>query len=123
MGIWKNIKLYCPNHDDPIEFVPREGVTTFYGCPKYFKKDEKHPNGWDEFERACPNRLNFDDAQDIVVKLSDILEESFVSGEITDFTNLVFKHKYYTVKVLKYSLKDMSIDLGVTNNRAMSITK
>ena len=115
LGIWKNIKMYCPNHEQPIEFVPREGETTFYGCPKYFKQDEKHPDGWDENDHMCLNRLNFNDAQDIVAKLSETIEGSLVSGEMIDFTNYTFDFKYYTVRVLKYSPKDMEIKLSIVN--------
>lgn len=126
LGIWKNITFYCDNHEEPIKFTvkqsARQGTTAFYGCPKYFKKDENFPDGWDEeyHERACPNRLNFDDAQDIVMKFSSEIEESLLSGDITDYTNYVFKHKYYVIKVLKFSLEKMEIDFGIINNRALS---
>lgn len=66
------------------------------------------------------SRLNFDDAQDIVTKFSSEIEESLLSGDITDYTNYVFKHKYYVIKVLKFSLEKMEIDFGIINNRALS---
>lgn len=117
-NFWSKITIYCNNkHEKPIEFYVKEGQSPFYACPKYMLKDEKHPNGHTKDERACPNRLNFIDAQGIVEKFSDIVEEDLLSNENINYEGLEFKYKHYIINVLEYT--DKSIKLGILNKKSI----
>ena len=119
-NIWSDISFYCINgHEHPVKFVRREGESPFYACPKYMRKDEKHPDGHEADELACPNRLSFNDSASIVEKFASIVEESLLSGEVADFSGFKFKYKLYDVKVLFYS--DKAIKIGVLNRRATEL--
>ena len=118
MNLWNRIHFCCKHrHEQPIPFKVMEGTSAFYACPKYMRQDEEHPDGHTEDEPACPNRVSFTDAEKIVSMLSDEVQESLLNGEMTDFTGLKYKYKYYDVEVLKYN--DDRIELAVLNNRAI----
>ena len=118
-NIGQKASFFCMNgHPEPIKMVIKEGNNQFYACSKYMVKDEKHPDGYDpDFEKACNNRLSFDDAGDVIMKFSEILAESLMNGEMNDWTNIKFKVKQIDVKILRYS--DKHIDFGVVNKRAV----
>lgn len=114
-NLWKNTHFYCGHrHKEPVEMYFKDGVagnSMFYACPKYY------PENREEGERACSNRLNFVDAEGIINKLSDIIEEKEMSGEIFDFTNLKFRYKAIDVKVLSYS--PSKVELEIVNKKAL----
>lgn len=118
-NFWSKIKIYCGNnHNTPIEFTVKAGESPFYACPKYMLKDNKHPNGHTKDERACPNRLNFIDAQGIVEKFSDIVEKDIINDKNINYEGLEFKYKHYEIKVFKYT--DNDIKISVINKKALS---
>lgn len=121
LGIWKNIKIYCDNHEEPVLFKEKQGETMFYACPKYYPESEDFPQGYLEGEKKCLNRLSFHDAQKIVEEFSSIMEDSLISGEMFDFTNYKFRHRMYDVRIIYYSLSDMVIKIGVINRSALSV--
>lgn len=112
IGLWNRITIYCMNHEEPVEMKivsnTEQIKTPFYACSNYFpeNKDEKHP--------PCPNRLNLDDYQGLVLKFCDVVEKG---GVLMDYTNYRFEYKgnrhKLSVKVLKYS--DKEVRLGVLN--------
>ena len=118
INMWDRITLYCMNHKDPkpMKLVSNtEKIRSpFYGCSKYIK-DSEAPD-----EPPCPNRLNMDDYQGIVLKFLDIVAEG---GPTMDYTNYSFEYKggrqRSSVRVLKYS--DNEIRLGVLNKTVMGI--
>ena len=117
-NIGSNRSVFCcmHRHSDPIPMVIKEGNNQFYACPKYMLKDSNHPDGYDpEFEHACNNRLSFDEAGDVIMKVSEIMEEAYNNGEFTDWTNFSFKVKNIQAKVLKYT--DKKIEFGVVNTK------
>ena len=116
-NIGKNLEFYCGNHAKPIPLKIMNGETAFYACPKYMLKDKRHPDGHKKDEKACPNRLNFDDAGNIIMELSKMISASIEDDEFTDFTHTRFKYKYYDVEVLFYS--DDRICLSVINRRVV----
>lgn len=112
IGLWSRITLYCMNHDEPrpMDIVKNtEKISSpFYGCSQYF------PGLRRENEAVCPNRLNMDDYQGIVLKFCDIVSEG---GPTADYTNYSFDYRggrqKTTVRCLKYS--DKEIRLGIIN--------
>lgn len=93
------------------------GASDFYACPKYMRKDDQHPLGHDEDERACPNRISLYEEPQIVEALNKIIEEDLMSGVIADYTNLVFHYKHIEAKILKYS--DNEIVISLLNKKAV----
>ena len=115
-NVWKNIRFYCLNHDGPIELTVREGnAGAFYSCVKYMRKDAEHPDGHEDDERSCTNRLSFTTAVNIVEKLAKMIEESLSNGEFTDFTGMQIRYKGIIVRVLEYSFDRGISGIGILN--------
>ena len=72
-NLWGMTKFYCGHgHEVPVEMTYKVGPSSmFYSCPRYYVDKENRPN-----ERACANRLSFEDAEAIILKLSDIILEN-----------------------------------------------
>lgn len=116
-NFWNNISFYCINgHEEPVPMVVMEGSSAFYACPKYMLKDEKHPDGHEPDERACPNRISFIRANTIVEKFMKRVEADNTDNMFMDYTNMEFKYDGITVRILKYSPTDVRI--GIINKRA-----
>ena len=124
LNFWKgdNIRFYCTNgHEEPVEMEVKHGFSPFYACPKYMLADAEHPNGHMRDEPMCTNQLSFSDAQDIVYKLSQVVQEDILNDTITDYNGYTFKYKNIDVTVLLYDDKpsesngEPSICLGILN--------
>ena len=109
--------IYC-NHEhtvtdengqeipQPIEFVPQEGMSTFFTCPKYWEIDEEH-------------HLGFNDYQRIIDYLEKEYEKQIANGEfIVDLTDFKFSVGLIDVIVLHQDSDD-ELYLGITNKRAI----
>lgn len=105
INLWDRITVYCLNHENPEEMQIMQNMekikSPFYACGTYQST-------------KCPNRMNLDDYQGIVLKFADIVSSE---GMATDFTNYSFnyrgnRHKLF-VRVLKYT--DKEIRLGIKN--------
>ena len=116
LGIWNKITVYCTNHDKPVKMEIAENMelikTPFYACRYYFPENE------DEGHHHCPNRLNLDDYQGLVLKFLDIISQGDIG---TNYTNYKFDYKgtrqKISVKVLLYS--DKEIRLGIKNRTVL----
>ncbi len=123
INFWKNdnIRFYCMNgHEEPIPMEVKFGSSPFYACPKYMLMDTEHPDGHMPDEPMCTNQLSFSDAQDIVFRFSEIIEEDIVNDTFTDYTGYVFRYKNIEVTVLLYDDKPCedgvpSVLLGILN--------
>ena len=117
-GLWGKVKVYCMNHDEPVEMVIASNTevikTPFYACKQYF------PENQDEEHAPCSNRLNLDDYQGIIMKFFDVVAEG---GPTQDYTNYKFTYKgarqKISVKILKYGKSE--IKLGILNNTVLGI--
>lgn len=115
-NMWNRITIYCLNHEDPIPMKIINNTekikTSFYACSNYAPADNN--------EKSCPNRLNLDDYQGLILKFMDIVGSR---DGFTDFTNYNFTYKgsrqKITVKVLKYTEKE--IRLGIYNNTVFGV--
>ena len=115
INLWNRVTLYCLNHDKPRPMKLVDNTeqmrTPFYGCTKYFPEP-------DEKSFPCPNRLNMDDYQNIVLKFSDVVAEG---GPSNDYTNYEFEYRggrhRTLVRCLKYT--DNEIRLGILNRTVM----
>lgn len=119
-NFWDNIELYCGNHKEKIRFTCREGKDTFYACPHYMLKDEEHPDGHEENEQQCYNRVAFSDALGIIEKLSDKVENDLLNNIKQDYTGYKYKYKHYQAKVEEYKRENFKIKISVLNNRILS---
>lgn len=105
--------------DQPIEFVPQEGKSTFFTCPKYWEIDEQHPFGHHEDEKQCLNNLGFNDYKRIITYLEKEYEKQIASGEfIVDLTDFKFSVGLIDVIVLHQDSND-ELYLGITNRKAI----
>ena len=119
-NLWSKVELVCTNHKEPVPlYVYNGAITPFYACPKYMKKDDEHPNGHEENERGCSNRISFEDVRHLVEKFSDQIETDIMNGEMCDYTGFKFHWKTIDAVILKYS--DDKIVMGVTNRKEIGI--
>lgn len=117
-NFWKGLTFYCMNgHKQPIPMIFKEGSSVFYACPKYMLADHQHPDGHERYEAACPNLLNYSDAEKIVSTFSEIVQKSLSADDFCDFTGYRFNLRQIAVEVLKYS--DGDIRLGIINKEAV----
>jgi len=115
-NLWEKTELYCMNHKEPVRmYIYEHAVSPFYACPRYMRKDADHPDGHEENEPGCANRISFDAYWKIVDKFGEIMEADFANGEIQDYTGLRFRWKQIDVKILSYSEKKILI--GVSNRK------
>lgn len=117
-NLWKNTKFVCMCHDPVVKFQYQQGhaeinqnASMFYSCPKYY------PENRDKIERACSNRLNFNDAEAIINKVSDIIETDIRNNKFINYEGYKFKHKTIECKILHYSEDKLTI--GIINKKAM----
>lgn len=112
-NLWKMTHFYCSHrHEIPIEMSYNEGPhSLFYSCPKYYP-DKREPG-----ERACSNRLNFVDAENILNILSNMIEEDERNDKFCDYTNKEFDYKTIHIKVLRYETG--RVDLEILNRKAL----
>ena len=106
--------FYCGHgHKIPVQMEYKDGpASMFYSCPRYYVDNENRPG-----ERSCANRLSFDDAEQIILKLSDKILEYEANGAVYDFTNYEFDYKRIHVKVLEYT--PTGVKLEILNRRAL----
>ncbi len=116
VNLWNRVTVYCDNHDKPVKMSIAENLekikTPFYACKHYFpeNQDAEHP--------YCPNRLNLDDYQGLVLKFLDVVS----NGEMmADYTNYSFDYKgtrqKISVRVVKYT--DNEIRLAIRNRSVL----
>ena len=111
-NMWSRIKIFCLNHDEPLQMEVTRNLsmnsTAFYACTQYF------PEKLSEGDVPCPNRLNLDDYQGIVIQF---LKEVDEVPPGTDMTNYIFSYKgtrqKIDVRVIRYD--DKEIHLGIIN--------
>ncbi len=116
VNLWNRVTVYCTNHDEPVKMKIAENrekiKTPFYACEHYF------PEGQDDGHSYCPNRLNLDDYQGLVLKLMGIVSDA---GFMADLTNYSFDYKgtrqKISVRILKYT--DSEIRLGILNRSVL----
>lgn len=117
-NLWGKIKIFCLNHDEPVEMVVLSNTeiikTPFYAC--------KNHNPEDKNVQPCSNRLNMDNYQEIVMQFLEQVEENGLIGDYTNYSFVYKKHQQnITVKVLKWS--DKEIHIGILNNNVLGIKK
>ena len=115
INLWNRITVYCLNHEKPkpmsIASNTEKIKTPFYACKYYF------PENQDEEHSYCPNRLNLDDYQGLVMRFLDVVNEDIMAN----YTNYSFEYKgarqKIFVKVLVYN--DNEIRLGILNRTVL----
>ncbi len=115
VNLWDRVKICCLNHERPKKMMIASNTekikTPFYACKYYF------PENQDDEHLYCPNRLNLDDYQNLVLKFIDIVSED----PMANYTNFTFDYKgarqKISVKVVNYS--DDEIKLGIMNRTVL----
>lgn len=99
----RGLKYYCTCHGEPIEMVQQEGSSTFLACPKFFVRDDKHPDGREQEEPPCYNRISYYDADKIIEKYMATIERMTLTGATldSDFAGITVKYKEHEAKLLK----------------------
>lgn len=119
-NLWSRIELKCNCHSEPVPmYVYENSMSPFYACPKYMRKDDAHPNGHEENERGCANRISFNDVEHLVDKLGKVIAEDENNGVVADYTGLRLKWKTIDAVVLKYTPK--KIVLGIKNSKQIAV--
>ncbi len=119
INLWSRVTIYCMNHDVPRPMKIAKNVeklrSPFWGCTQYLSKEECGN------EPICPNRLNMDDYQGIVLKFCDIVSADGLNALTTDYTGETFEYRggrqKTTVRCLKYT--DDEIRLGILNRTVL----
>ncbi len=115
---WKNTEFYCMNHKKPVRFQEYTAShTPFYACPKYFLKDENHPDGHDEDEKQCLNRISTTLAWSIIEQISAMVEDAHKNSELIDFKNCCFPFKGYDVTILELNEYSNRVKIGINAQR------
>lgn len=118
-NFWSNAKIYCMNgHKEPIPMIVMNGASSFYACPHYMLKDENHPDGREEDERMCNNRISFTALTNVMNKLMKMVEKDDEDGIIADYTGKTLEYNGIKITVLKYHLNTFHI--GILNRRAIN---
>lgn len=119
-NFWSNTKIYCMNgHKEPIPMIVMSGTSSFYACPHYMLKNEKHPDGHSEDEKMCTNRISFTALTNVMSKLMKIVEKDDEDGIIADYTGKTIEYNGIKITVLKYHLNTFHI--GILNRRAIDL--
>ena len=119
-NFWRDVQFFCLNHEKPVPMVVMTGQSDFYACPKYMLKDDEHPDGHENGEKMCMNRLSFTRAKSVVDAMMKVVEKDMASGIIAaDYKGYTFTVAGIDVKVLKYSLNE-GIKFGILNRRAIN---
>jgi hypothetical protein len=111
------IVLVCGNdHDEEVEMYIKDannGMSSFYACPRYYPEGRK--NG----ERACVNRLNIVDCQNMVLHFSKLLEEAEKEGAVLNLTNMKYIDKKKNIVYQVLSHNNEEIKISVLNRRSL----
>lgn len=114
--------FYCMNHAEPIEMIMRERTDdnhdNFFACPKYMRKDEKHPDGFEDGETGCKNTLSFAIAADILFMFNQMIQADMENTVMSDYEGCKFTFKNQVeVTVLKDT--DKELRFGILNLKAI----
>jgi len=107
------------NHDEPLLMYVFESSAPFYACRKYMRKDSTHPEGHDQDEPSCTNRLSFYMTSSILQKINELIEEEMDGGYFGDYTNLSLSYKGCRVRIL--GLSEGLLKLGVKNEKEVNV--
>lgn len=113
-NLWGMTKFFCGHgHEIPVEMTYKVGpASMFYSCPRYYVDNVNRPG-----ERACSNRLSFEDAEAIVMKLSDAIVEHEEAGQNVNLENYEFDYRQTHVKVIRYTQTEVWLE--ILNRKAL----
>ena len=115
-NVFDHVQFYCMAHKEPKQLYVYKGANSpFFACVKYMRKDENHPDGHEENEQACSNRMSFNLATSIMEQISKLVEEAILSGAVMNFTGYVFTYKAVEVTILEYSVDAGVKKVGIRN--------
>lgn len=114
-NLWNKTKFICSYRHNPSELTIHEGAngaSPFYSCPHYYKENREEGE-----ERACPMRLNFIDAENLLNEFSKKMNEDMKNNIVRDYTGTIIKYKKIEAKVIKYDDNEMVLD--IMNKKAL----
>ena len=113
-GMWKNMRLICgnPAHSSTeTMFIRQTAEDVFYACPKY--SPENRTMG----EKPCMNRISIHEAEKMLEKLSDKIQEEEENLGSFFAANYRFETRTARYRVLKQTPDELIIQ--VLNKRAL----
>lgn len=114
-GSWDDVTLVCGHrHKEPIPMVIQNGPSSpFYACPKY-REENREPG-----ERACNNRLSFQDYTTMLNHLHKLLIEAELADEQINLLHYKWKDRKGTeFQVLEQNGRHLVIQ--VYNKKAIN---
>lgn len=108
-NMWGKVTVYCLNHEKPekMEILTNEDIikTSYYKCSAYDTQ-------------GCPNRLNLDDYQGIVLKIMDVMTSD---PFMTNWQNYSFTYRgtrqKIDVTIIKHT--EGEIRIGIMNRTVL----
>ena len=91
-NLWDKVEFYCCNHNEPQLMYEYPSNTPFYTCRRYMRKDALHPDGHEDNEPSCTNRLSYYAAASILEKLNELIEAEMDDDCFGDYTVGVALH-------------------------------
>lgn len=111
-NFWNTVDIVCGCHNEHIPMNIQQGPhSLFYSCPKYY------PQNREAGERACANRINLVDYEDMLKTLSNAISEGELNNEIVNLERHRWSKKSIDFEVLSHS-KD-KITVSVKNKKAL----
>ena len=114
-NFWQKAIVICGNekHTEEVPLEIQAGPSSlFYACPKY------HEENRTKDERACPNRINLIEYENMLNHLSDAIFDAELNGRKINLTNLTWNNgKGIEFTVLEH--KDDYIKVKALNKKAM----
>ena len=112
-NIWKEIEVFCENrHEEPVKMEIQDGPhSPFYACPKY------HPENRTEEERACSNRINLVDYENMINYISDEITENVKNGCEANLTNYKWTKKGIEFHIFSHAPNEIKV--LVSNKKAI----
>ena len=128
-NIWNQIRICCGCHGkETVMMMPHDGSeasaqggktgSIFYSCPRYY------PENRSENERACFNRISIAEYEELVLKISSVLESADASGQVLNLSGMCWTNKRGTkFKVLKHERTLILVSVVNSLNRKQHIEK
>ena len=110
-NLWDKVEFYCCNHNEPQLMYEYPSNTPFYACRRYMRKDTLHPDGHEDNEPSCTNRLSYYAAASVLEKLNELIEAEMDDDCFGDYTDMAFVSRGMRIRILDFT--DRNLKLGV----------
>ena len=109
IGLWNKTRFYCLNHKNPVPLITGIGTHPVYVCAESLPKSEENPDGYTTLPCGC--KITYNDAVNLVDKLSTQIETNVFDRAESNYTGMRFSYRKVNAKVIKHT--DKHIDIGI----------